>query len=131
MKRFFYILALLIVVVPFAQAGIKEGTMTDNSTLLKMNYSESAAHIIDTVRARNNYDNDFVYERVYEAKYPENGKEYTGLYYRKIKAWFDPMADDHLFAEHEINYDNKFFQMEPSFKEYLEAARAHNRGEDL
>ena len=127
MKKILYTLLLLAITIPYASAGIREGTTADNDFLLKTNYSESTAKVVDTIRARNNYDTDFQYERVYVDKYPENAKQYSGLFYRKIKSWFDPMADDHFFGEHEINFDNKFFQMEPSFKDYLKDSREHNK----
>ena len=128
MKKILYTLLLLIVTLPYASAGIKESETTDNAFLLKTNYSESTARIIDTIRARNNYDDDFYYQRVYNSKYPEDGIEYAASFYDRIKAWFDPMADDHFFGEHEINFYNKFLQMEPSYKDYLDRSRAYNKG---
>ncbi len=128
MKKIFFTLVLIIVMAPLAQAGIMEGRMTDNDMMLKTDYSESAARIIDTVRHHNNYDMDYYYERVYTDSYPEDFGEYAALYYRKIKAWFDPMADDRYFGDHEVNFDNKFFQMEPSFRDYLRNAKNANNG---
>ncbi|MBE7706082.1 MAG: hypothetical protein E7Z91_02400 [Cyanobacteria bacterium SIG30] len=112
MKKMLSILAMLAI-TPFACASILEGTTSDVDILRKTNFSESAVRIVDTVKHNNDYTKS-QYNRAYSPDAPEDKKKHLGFWYTRVKAWFDPMADDHYFGEHEINFDNKFFQMEPN-----------------
>ncbi len=93
-------------------AYIKEGTTSDIETLKETTYSEATLKAIDTIKANNTYGSNG-YESYYDNQ-EKTKKQYVSNWYSKIKAWFDPAQDDGYFGNHEINYDNRFFLMQPS-----------------
>lgn len=94
-----------------AFAYVHEGTTSDVETLGRQNYSESTLKVIDTYHQQAMGE-----DRVYEARYAKDkdasAKKATQMY-RKVKYYFDPLADDGTFGRREINFDNKFFYDAP------------------
>lgn len=112
MKKIFLILVLLGFIAP-SYAFLVESTTSDVDVLKHSNYSESTLKIIDTIKTENTYGFN-PYSPAYQPIYPVTAWDHTRMWYEKIKDWVDPMQDDGYFGHHEINFENRFFQNEPS-----------------
>lgn len=102
MKKSLMLLIAMTIIPNASFAFVEPQEVADLDSLRIQGYSESALRVVDRARyAQESYEGGYV--RYFAPKKPKNnlGKAYTAL-----KLYVDPIQDDNLFAEHQINYTN-------------------------
>lgn len=107
--------ALLLILLLTTQAGhayLEEYTTSDVKTLQGTGYSQETLKMIETGRMlKQGVEKDYVpfYDR----------RMYSGnpirKWYQSAKRFLDPAADDQMFGIREITYENKFYELLPSY----------------
>ncbi len=101
MKKLLVLFGVLVFVPAFSYAYIEESETSDMSTLRDQGFSLSTLEVVDTVKYHNSDKN-----HRYQRKFNKKDHNFFGKSYQYIKNYVDPIQDDGLFAEHEINYSN-------------------------
>lgn len=115
MKKIAFTFCLLMM-AQGAFAYIMEGTSTDIGAMQNRGYSQATLKIIDQQKAHKATPG-VEYVKYYENPYykkPDTFTKKIGYWYDRIKVWVDPVQDDKIFGEREINFDNKFFYDQPA-----------------
>ena len=98
MKKIFALSAAIMFSTGLVFASIGENNTSDVKVLRAQGFSESMLRVTDTVKffnqgVSNNYKRQFIKN--------ENPSPYT-----RAKLYLDPIQDDDIFAEHQINFAN-------------------------
>ena len=102
MKKLAISLCFILAVTGTSMAFYEGEEMHEIDTLRAQGYSESTIQIVDTT-TRYNKGKNAQNSRIYTRK---RGKNPLGRSYTAIKNYFDPLQDDALFGEHQINFTN-------------------------
>ncbi len=103
MKKLLVLFGVLVFVPAFSYAYIDESETSNMSTLKDQGFSLSTLEIVDTVKYHNS-DKNHRYQRQFNKK----DHRYFGKGYQYVKNYIDPIQDDGLFGEHQINYSNNW-----------------------
>ena len=107
MKRLMTLLVSGLLLTNISIAAIDEVKTSDVDTLRAQGYSESALRILDTVKYYNQGTSGKYQRRFTVPKEP-------GAYHR-LKVYVDPVQEDDLFGEHQINFTNNWNGDENSY----------------
>lgn len=114
MKKIFMLIISALIICPSAFSAIVEGKTSDVDVLRNTTYSESMIKTIDTIKTFNTYGvNPYTSKYAYNTD-PNNPSKHFFHWYKKMRNWMDPAQDDGYFGMHEINFNNRFFLMQPS-----------------
>ncbi len=116
MKKLIVLMGILSFSTSLSFAYLDEATTSNVEVLRAQGYSESALRIIDTTNSFASGKNG-TYVRYFQPKQHKGlGKPYT-----VVKRYFDPIQDDDLFGEHQINFSNAWDVTgeEPSYSTQL------------
>lgn len=114
MKKIFMLMLSMLIISPSAFSAIIEGTTSDVKTLKNTTYSETMIKTIDLIKTHNTYGTDDYRPYYTYNTDPDNPSKHFFHWYKKVRNWMDPMQDDGYFGMREINFNNRFFLMEPS-----------------
>lgn len=110
MKKVLVLFGILSVVPMAAFAYIEGSTSADVQTLKKQGFSENTLKVVDLVRSTSVGTNE-TYVRQYTPKKSNKiGKSYT-----RLKTYFDPIQEDDMFGEHQIEFSNTWLGDETSY----------------
>ena len=104
----------MLIICPPSFSAILEGTTSDVPVLKDTTYSETMIRTIDMIKAHNTYGINKYHPYYTYNTDPDNPARHTLHWYKKLRNQLDPAQDDGYFGMHEINFNNRFFIMEPS-----------------
>ena len=102
MKKLFVLLGVIVLSTGMSFASMSESDTSNIDILRRQGFSESALHIVDTAKYHAGDKSGRYYTRNVD-----NGKK-LGKTYTVIKDYVDPIQDDGLFGEHQINFSNSW-----------------------
>ncbi len=100
MNKLFALLGAGILLSGISFAYINESATSDLNILKGQGYSDSMLRVVDTARY---HDTNGTYQRHYGKSRKKLGRSYS-----VIKTYVDPVQDDGLFGEHQINFSNSW-----------------------
>lgn len=106
MKKIMSVLGILSLIMGVSFAALDELETSEITTLRSQGYSESTLRAVDTVKFKNQGPAGR-YKRYFSTA-PQSK-------YRAVKLYVDPIQDDDLFGEHQINFTNAWNGDETSY----------------
>ena len=101
MRKVFVLLSIAALSMGASFASINDNATSDIDLLRNQGFSESILEVIDTAR---NHDSNGVTPRYYTSR----SKNKLGRGYTSFKTYIDPVQDDGLFGDHQINFSNSW-----------------------
>ena len=115
MKKILILSGLFLISTLGCFAYYDENQSSKVDTLRAQGYSENMLRVMDLVNAKNQGINSS-YVRRFQPK-TQSGKMSA---YQKVKVYFDPIQDDGLFGEHQINFSNSWMGDDNSYSSPLQ-----------
>ena len=116
MKKTLVICALLSSCTLSSFAYVDENKTSDISGLRAQGFSESMLKTVDLVNEKNKGING-TYVRYFTKKVPASTASNA---YNELKLYVDPIQDDGIFGEHQINFTNTWKGDETTYSSQLE-----------
>ena len=101
MRKVFVLLSIAALSMGASFAAINDNATSDIDLLRNQGYSEGILNVIDTAKSHDGNGNNPRY-------YTTRGKNALGRGYTSLKTYIDPVQDDGLFGEHQINFSNSW-----------------------
>lgn len=104
MKKLLVLLGVAVLSSGVSFASIDETKTSDIDILRNQGYSESMLNVVDVAKSFNSYNKG-------KSRYYRNAMDrgnFFGKKYSYLKTYFDPVQDDGLFGEHQINFSNSW-----------------------
>ena len=101
MKKLSVLLGVIILSSGISFASIDDNATSDIDLLRNQGFSESMLEVVDVAKS---HDSNNTSKRYYTSR----SKRKMGRAYSTIKTYIDPVQDDGLFGEHQINFSNSW-----------------------
>ena len=101
MKNLSVLLGVIILSSGMSFGAINDNATSDIDLLRNQGYSESILEVVDTAKS---HDSNGLTPRYYTSR----GKNKLGRGYTSLKTYIDPVQDDGLFGDHQINFSNSW-----------------------
>ena len=122
MKMILVLLGIMALVPCASYAYMEESNTASVDTLRARGFSETTLQLVDLTQDRDKGENS-PYQRRF---IPKGHKNFIGKSYAFLNNYFNPIYDDGLFGEHQVNFTNTWSGENSSYSSPLKDSQLEN-----